>query len=702
MAHKFGAHFENHPMVAPIWDRLRGIEQQLDRLDLAVNTILKHLNISLPSEPGLLNGERGPVASTSQTEGAPESDISEAAYKYEPLSYDKSEIRLLAVHNADDDSEDIKGSLEIVGLEEGQAAWLKQYNAMSYCWGEPEMDGRVVVNGHVFPVTRNLENALRQMRMRATKEAGNTRVPSAKTFWWIDQICINQQDIEERGNQVSLMRRIYKGAKSVHVWLGDAVEGSALAIDVVGKIGRPPTRGPGEKEVEYPALSEAEVRKNWQALRLLLDQPWWQRSWIRQEVCLGSRTQVSWGDHSVAFDVVSQAVMAIEYTDSLGQQIPGPCSEAVGLQQQTGNATLDFSFYHQARSLRALKKASHSGRSFLPLHELLLHSRHCKATDLRDKVYSMLGLADPEVYLLRADYRLSLPEVLKLAARTILPQKKGLRLLGTCQNHERRHDLPSWVPNLIDDWKYRPFEADDARHYISTAEPSVEFDRDTLLVKGFIFDSVTTVCDNVVPHSATTEQIDEVYRSWQQFAEQAHESGHIDVGGHQYGAKYGLHEKKDMFWVNFLSTDRMASRYLRYSQDDNTTLLAEREEGLKMQYIGLNLKLAQSYLLPASSEPSLHPLRPIRAALKKFGVGRRLGICAGQKTPALLPGDAVPGDVVAVFRGATFPYVLRKLAGTEESSADQYVLVGEAFVPETASNKAIAFAPKLMDTIRIV
>ncbi|KIX95488.1 uncharacterized protein Z520_08608 [Fonsecaea multimorphosa CBS 102226] len=702
MAHKFGVNYERHPMVAPIWDRLQGIEQQLDRLDLAVNTILKHLNISLPSELGPVNGEPNHVSSTSQSEVAPGSQVSDAPYVYKALSFEKAEIRLLALYNADDDSEEIKGTLELLSLEAPQTARLKQYNAMSYCWGEPKMDGRVIVDGHVFPVTRNLESALRQMRKRATKEAATARAPSPMTLWWIDQICINQEDIEERGNQVSLMRRIYKGAQSVHVWLGDAIEGSALAMDVVGKIGRPPARGPGEKEVEYPELSEEEVRKNWHALRLLLDQPWWLRSWIRQEASLGSRTQVSWGDYNIGFDVLSQAVMAIEYADSLGHQLPALCLGAEN--QQPGDGTLDFSFYHQARSLRTLRKASHSGRSFVPLHELLLHSRHCKATDLRDKVYSMLGMADPEVYLLRPDYRLSLPEVLKSAARAILPQKKGLRLLGACQNYERRHDLPSWVPNLIDDWKYRPFEADDVRHHISIAEPSVQFEHDTLLIKGFIFDTVTTICDTVVPPNATTEQIDDVYRSWQEFVEKAHEAGHTDVGGHQYGATYGLHEKKDMFWVNFLSTDRMASRHLRYSQDDNTTLLPEREDGLKMQYLGLNLKLAQSYLLPASSEPSsLHPLRPIRAALKKYGVGRRVGICVGQKTPVLLPGDAMPGDAIAVFRGASFPYVLRKLSVEGQGTAEeQYVLVGEAFLPETASNKAIAFAPKTADAIRIV
>lgn len=119
------------------------------------------------------------------------------------------------------------------------------------------------------------------------------------------------------------MRRIYKSAFYVQVWLGESAEGSALAMDLVTKIGRPPIRGPGEKEVSYPSFSENEVRQHWQSLRLLFSQPWWERCWIRQEVSLGARTQVYWGEHKVDFGVISQAVMAIEYADSLGHQLLG-------------------------------------------------------------------------------------------------------------------------------------------------------------------------------------------------------------------------------------------------------------------------------------------------------------------------------------------------------------------------------------------
>ncbi|EXJ58484.1 hypothetical protein A1O7_05910 [Cladophialophora yegresii CBS 114405] len=48
MAAHFGADYERHPMVAPVWQKRETIKRQLDHLDSAVGAILKHLNITQP------------------------------------------------------------------------------------------------------------------------------------------------------------------------------------------------------------------------------------------------------------------------------------------------------------------------------------------------------------------------------------------------------------------------------------------------------------------------------------------------------------------------------------------------------------------------------------------------------------------------------------------------------------------------------
>lgn len=44
---------------------------------------------------------------------------------------------------------------------------------------------------------------------------------AASGFFWVDAICINQDDLEERSAQVQIMPQIYSKASCVIVWLGD-------------------------------------------------------------------------------------------------------------------------------------------------------------------------------------------------------------------------------------------------------------------------------------------------------------------------------------------------------------------------------------------------------------------------------------------------------------------------------------------------
>ena len=90
------------------------------------------------------------------------------------------------------------------------------YEALSYTWGDPLDTRTVMLKDQPFQVTKNLEAALRNLRHRlihGTKS--NDRV------LWIDAICINQTDIQERNVQVRRMLDIYKSATRVVIWLGE-------------------------------------------------------------------------------------------------------------------------------------------------------------------------------------------------------------------------------------------------------------------------------------------------------------------------------------------------------------------------------------------------------------------------------------------------------------------------------------------------
>ena len=84
-------------------------------------------------------------------------------------------------------------------------------------------DAVILVEGRRFEVTSNLLSALRSIRKR-----------KAKTLIWIDQICINQEDFEERGHQVSIMKHIYSRARTVVVCYMVYVSEAPLLTDFVG------------------------------------------------------------------------------------------------------------------------------------------------------------------------------------------------------------------------------------------------------------------------------------------------------------------------------------------------------------------------------------------------------------------------------------------------------------------------------------
>jgi hypothetical protein len=67
----------------------------------------------------------------------------------------------------------------------------------------------------VIQIRKNLEAALRHLRL--TQEA---------RYLWVDAICINQDDMDERSRQVSIMSEIYSKASQVVVWLGEREEPS--------------------------------------------------------------------------------------------------------------------------------------------------------------------------------------------------------------------------------------------------------------------------------------------------------------------------------------------------------------------------------------------------------------------------------------------------------------------------------------------
>lgn len=96
------------------------------------------------------------------------------------------------------------------------------YEALSYVWGDPRSVCSILVNEKAFPVTHNLFLALKHLRL-----------PYNERKLWVDAICINQEDVEERSQQVQIMQKIYWRARRVIVWLGERVQKPVLIPNLI-------------------------------------------------------------------------------------------------------------------------------------------------------------------------------------------------------------------------------------------------------------------------------------------------------------------------------------------------------------------------------------------------------------------------------------------------------------------------------------
>ena len=139
------------------------------------------------------------------------------AFRYSPIP-DDGTIRILTLRPGQGD-EPLAGELTTENLAAAQP-----YEAISYMWGTGARRTSLVCNnGRYLPLTQSIHDTLSCMRD-----------PSRPRRLWADQICINQDDVAERSQQVTLMNAIYKSAAKVLVWLGRDEEG--VADEAVGMV----------------------------------------------------------------------------------------------------------------------------------------------------------------------------------------------------------------------------------------------------------------------------------------------------------------------------------------------------------------------------------------------------------------------------------------------------------------------------------
>jgi hypothetical protein len=543
------------------------------------------------------------------------------------------------------------------------------YEPISYCWGDANKRNQILCETLPFTITASLFQALRRFRLEVEHR-----------IIWADGICIDQESIEERGNQVSFMDEIYSRGSRTLIWLGEAEDvkvNDAMKLikevnsymdseikamnksdqqhiyDLLRQI-KPPTEG-------HVSLVDPE---RWTNLSKLIKRPWFRRVWVLQEVGLSKAAIAFCGYGMIDF---SQIALFSVYNYELKKLLEVCSTVNAG---PVHGALLDIwltfdvpdSWILDGGTLEGVRnyyKGLRSGG-----FERILHSgRDFEATQDVDRVFAFLGhplarKADGKSKIVAIDYTKSLGEVSRDVAEHICLSTRSLLLLCYVQHWEQEEIdeslLPSWVPVWTRGHRYDsliPHPRWDASLSKETADQMViDISGGKLHVAAIVMGFITRVSSELPEDQADAWKI-------------------IEIWWDMYSKNQKLPQDDPQFWKGFLWG--LISTYPHPTAiiGDFVAFCRQRCPQWFCEIIFNQTYFASS--LEATDSTNSH----------RFS-GRVTGDCSHKRlfvTDGGICGlghrPTREGDVLAVLFGCPMPVVLRK---TE--SPGEYRFVGQSYV----------------------
>lgn len=619
------------------------------------------------------------------------------------------------------------------------------YETLSYVWGDESNPRLIRVNGEDFQVTSQLRTAIEYLQ----KEDSDVDM-------WIDAVCIWQSNIPEKTSQVGQMTNIYAESQRTVVWLGEEADGSDAMIKACNEIGVDLVRmdspaADGELESRsilesmidlatstinddegYKVLSlkvnnrlsaffdkaEADLASTLTLLtatQKLLDRPYWNRVWIRQEFVVSSKVEIQCGNlttpatylqawllytailvvHLVAKLNTKLIDMMSDSSPHTGQKIriwlDQGCPEFpdTDLVLAKFNTTKDHFFALSACAfpkstvnLFGMRRRYHNASDPDTLTLLQILSKvhlegiaQCK--DSRDRIFAMVQMAsDREDLAITPNYHDDYDAVYSQAARAmialghvdLLSFAQNRPIQGSPPEQPAARQMAAWVP----DWSrplLRPcgqvpwdtfFSASGnipwSRDAFQDANYTSQVDLNQVYLRGWLVDTIESLGSAWIPD-------EENYR--QDFTKQREylfdiarlcdlSNAKLRISGAEIyvnlADRVDAHQRvpvadQEEYGMGFIrrSTDATIAQHGGALRDIEKNVLSEGGLGY------LNMMGWQRFRKPFLSE--------------KGYVG-------------LVPDHAEINDILVIFEGGKFPYVLRRAPGTEGHS----VFVGETYI----------------------
>ena len=632
------------------------------------------------------------------------------------------------------------GRLETIALESEP-----RYTALSYVWGDSSDRVPFVLDNNHLLITRNLALALQALQL-----------DDEPFLLWIDALCINQDDLKEKSEQVLRMKEIYASATLVIVWLGAATPATDVAMDMFNAYyERGPTldltarhtyrfRDEQRQElVEDPKfrnfIESDRIPNLLMIIQSLLVREWWYRAWVLQEFCVGQELYFACGSKKLRLSIFDNTIVSFKtflnlrlaHTLYTPEKRLTTSNKHKSKQFSEAQGTTDVE--HAIKFLKQRLYHQHSleqkkNRSLLDLlvtfYVNVRPRSRLRSTDPRDNIYSLLGVAsDTEQLKIVPNYSKSVEEVYTDAAAKILSLGK-LELLHYV--HPQNPNMPSWVPDWAGVKRHstpyefreldKPFSADAT---VAAFKPRQDpGDSNVLECNGYIVDSVSSFSDILTddttkallalaekqPNKESRVEFDQLIKfhvHLSQIKQLCQRSALINP------SLYGSSDTwlNEALWrIPVADEELIDAHFTLYQRATSESEL--RYNGLlntieAWKSLGVKLGDVDPPPLPAFLQNNVHPV--IRKEWRHYALYRPALELTVSRRPYLTQKGYVGlghegmqvGDLVCILQGGPVPFLLRRTEGGE------YVLVRDTYVHGIMDGEFMGTRPEL-EVFRIV
>lgn len=606
-----------------------------------------------------------------------------------------------------------------------------EFEALSYVWGSTIDSEPIVLNGHEIKVSASLTSALRHVR--------STEQPRVM---WADAISINQNSIQERNEQVALMKDIYLQCGRVLVWLGDVPGGEVQAgerdvrcvwltdrqnridSDVVAHEEDMARTAAYERALkthyslplalrytkpidfvmgayclinllaqnkhvtskEIPIFSESRGRgKIIKALNNIMKAAWWDRQWVVQELVLPQEVILYCGKYAAPWGMFAQAAK----TYDLHRRLPCCASHHAEIPRDERAYMEEFARkVNDLDDLRQIWRQTSESRNTdeTSLLGLLWKFRNRKSTDDRDKVFALLSLTKNwgKQSQISAEYHWTPEMTYRTVVEKLIAVDESLRVLMSHTEKKRLKTLPSWVP----DWTYSPRKYELERlqriplyNASNGVKPSVRFLGDKFLALNGVFCGEVTAAENVMGYSDSVK-CQQAFQSWQKRA----------MEDPSLSGRYGTETARmDAYWRTICmdTVQHIDHSNIQAGGEADEASVSSRErtyrrapvdyvDRCKAQWMGEHSATG----LNEAPDDTGYNLVTVDYAIVSATMGCRLFVTSTGYM-GLGPSSTVVGDSVYVLVGGCTPFVLRPAGESDIPSIGHkqcHQLIGDCYV----------------------